>query len=418
MTLSQASPSADAPAGPGATFLQRLCSAPPKQFAEEIWSRRAWLSRAADLPAPEVPVFSEEAADELLSRRGLRTPFLRLAKEGRVLPTARFTGPGGSGAKIADQVMDDQVLQLFADGTTLVLQGLHRTWRPVGALAAGLAEDLGHPVQVNAYITPPQSQGFAAHYDTHDVFVLQVAGRKRWRVHDPVVESPLADQPWDKVAAQVEQRAGEPAQINEVLLPGDCLYLPRGFVHSALAMGDTSIHLTFGIHPVVRRDVVRSVLDTIATQGWNQSLPVGWDPTGPEGRSQITAVLSDLAAAIASLDVAVVGAALHDQRAQLQRPEPIPPLGQARAAATLQPDDPVRLRRQLGARLVARDGGDWVLVARGQQFPVTAQELPAVRALLIDGQQSAEQLPLPTGDAVALLRRLLLAGVLTRDPGN
>ena len=44
------------------------------------------------------------------------------------------------------------------------------------------------PVQINAYITPPQNRGFAAHYDVHDVFVLQIAGRKTWRIHEPVLD--------------------------------------------------------------------------------------------------------------------------------------------------------------------------------------------------------------------------------------
>lgn len=415
MTPNQSPPFTDVPNGPGAASLRRLCSAPPEQFAEGIWARRAWLSRNADLPQQDDPVFSVAAADELLSRRGLRTPFLRLAKDGRVLPASRYTGSGGIGAKIADQVMDEEVLGLFAGGTTLVLQGLHRTWPPVGALAAGLAEDLGHPVQVNAYITPPQSQGFAAHYDTHDVFVLQIAGQKRWRIHPPVVESPLPDQPWDTVAAMVEKRASEPAEIDEVLQPGDCLYLPRGFVHSAEAMGDTSVHLTFGIHPVVQRDVLRAALDTIISRGWNQSLPAGWDPAGPEGNSQIGRLLAEFATAVSSLDPATVGDTLHDQRAHLQRPEPISPLAQAHSAATLRAEDTVRLRRHLGARLEKGGDGQWMLVAARRRLPVPAAELPAVQSMLTGAQIRIEHLSVPLNDALDLVRRLLTAGILTTD---
>ena len=47
-------------------------------------------------------------------------------------------------------------------------------------------------------MTPPQNQGFSAHYDTHDVFVLQVAGSKRWVVHPPVLADPLPGQDWDQ----------------------------------------------------------------------------------------------------------------------------------------------------------------------------------------------------------------------------
>ncbi|KPC69204.1 hypothetical protein ADL27_54620, partial [Streptomyces sp. NRRL F-6602] len=72
------------------------------------------------------------------------------------------------------------------DGATLVLQALHRTWQPVAEFCAGLGTELGHPVQANAYVTPPQNRGFDDHYDVHDVFVLQIEGTKRWLVHRPV----------------------------------------------------------------------------------------------------------------------------------------------------------------------------------------------------------------------------------------
>ena len=66
-----------------------------------------------------------DGVDELLSRRGLRTPFLRMAKDGRRSSTRRsFTAPGGVGAEIGDQVRDDKVAALFA-------RRRHR--RPAGA---------------------------------------------------------------------------------------------------------------------------------------------------------------------------------------------------------------------------------------------------------------------------------------------
>ena len=154
-------------------------------------------------------LFSLAAVDELLSRRGLRTPFLRVAKDGQVVPPARFTAPGPAGATIADQVDADKLVGLYADGSTLVLQGLHQVWPPIADLTSQLAAELGHPVQVNAYVTPPQSQGFSAHYDTHDVFVLQVAGSKRWQIWQPVLDRPTADQPWNDRATDVRARAAE-----------------------------------------------------------------------------------------------------------------------------------------------------------------------------------------------------------------
>ena len=112
-------------------------------------------------------------------------------------------GGGGAGAEVADQVLDERIVGLVADGATLVLQGLHRVWPPLVDFAVRLRTDVGHPVQVNAYLTPAGNSGLATHYDTHDVFVLQVAGRKRWLVHPPVLPHPLPRQPWGGHADEV-----------------------------------------------------------------------------------------------------------------------------------------------------------------------------------------------------------------------
>lgn len=37
----------------------------------------------------------------------------------------------------------------------------------------------------NIYLTPPGTQGFAPHYDDIEAFVLQLEGRKRWRLYKP-----------------------------------------------------------------------------------------------------------------------------------------------------------------------------------------------------------------------------------------
>ena len=71
--------------------------------------RRPLLASAADLPSPFDDLLDLDGVDELLSRRGLRTPFLRMAKDGAVVESYRFTRPGGVGAAIGDQVDDTAV---------------------------------------------------------------------------------------------------------------------------------------------------------------------------------------------------------------------------------------------------------------------------------------------------------------------
>src|SRR6478672_2599413 len=174
--------------------LGRCIGLPIDEFAEHIWATAPLLTPAEEAGAGFADLFSAGAVDELISARGLRTPFLRMAKNGSVLQATTFTRSGGVGAGIADQVADDKVLAQLAAGATLVMQALHRTWPPLIRFGGALAVELGHPVQINAYITPPENQGFAAHYDTHDVFVLQIAGSKKWTIHAPVIDDPLPNQ--------------------------------------------------------------------------------------------------------------------------------------------------------------------------------------------------------------------------------
>lgn len=265
----------------GWSALGRCVGLPADEFARHTWASAPLLTRAADGDRKFADLFSVAAVDELVSRRGLRTPFVRMVRDGSVLASSVFTRPGGAGAGIADQVADDKVLGQLAAGATLVLQALHRNWPPLTDFCSDLTAEIGHPVQVNAYITPAENRGFVAHYDTHDVFVLQVAGSKRWLVHRPVIENPLPDLPAQEQPNAVAERAAEPPMIDAVLGPGDALYLPRGFVHSAVAQGELSVHLTVGVHAVTGYDLVQQLMLAVAADPeLRRSLPLGLQASG------------------------------------------------------------------------------------------------------------------------------------------
>ncbi|WP_067410273.1 cupin domain-containing protein [Streptomyces sampsonii] len=384
--------------GPG-VLEARLTGLSRAEFARDFWAHTALLNRRA---GDFSDLFSAAAVDELIARRGLRTPLLRVARNGATLPDTAYTSPAGVGATIADQLDDTALWREFADGATLVLQALHRTWQPVAEFCAGLGTELGHPVQANAYVTPPQNRGFDDHYDVHDVFVLQIEGTKRWLVHRPVHPDPLRDQPWtDRRPAVAEAAASEP-YLDVVLAPGDVLYLPRGWLHAAEAQGAVSVHLTLGIHTWTRyalaEQLAQAALATLRQDpALRATLPLGVD--GPGGDLEL--VRASLTAALAQADPAPL---FHRARRAQGRPAPLGPLAQLAAVDTLGPDTPVRLRGALappleGNRLTTRAG--WL------EFPDT--ELPAV-ARLLDGA------PHRAGDlGVAMVTRLLRAGVLVPD---
>ncbi len=394
--------------------LGRCIRVSPETFGAKYWSRHPLLSVGETLPGGFDDLLTLDAVDELLSRRGLRTPFLRVAKDGRVVPGAAFTGSGGAGAEVGDQVLDERLLGLFADGSTLVLQGLHRTWPPLVDFAAGLAAELGHPVGVNAYVTPAQSQGFAAHYDVHDVFVLQVAGSKRWLVHEPVLPAPLPSQPWTSNRAAVQAASRGVPVLDVVLRPGDALYLPRGYLHAATALGQVTAHLAVGIRPLTRHALVEELCALAAGDPeLRRSLPLGFDP-GDAGRlgAELTATVDALAARLREAGPDDVAGPLRRRLWTAVRPEPVAVLAQAAAASAVGPDSRVRLRRNLRPSL--RPVGErMILEVADRQLDLPGQTGPALGALLAGEPVTVAALPgLTPADAAVLVARLLREAIV------
>ena len=385
--------------------LRRCIAIEPDAFAEvlEPWSL---LTTFDELGEDFGDLLTLDTVDELLSRRGLRTPFLRVAKD-KVVDASRFTRSGGAGAEIADQLADDKLLGLFVDGSTLVLQGLHRVWPPLMAFAAQLADDLGHPVQINAYITPPQSQGFSAHYDVHDVFVLQIAGEKQWFIHEPVFESPLRSQPWNDRSTAVTEAATQAPVIDTVLRPGDALYLPRGYLHSAKALGGVSVHLTVGIHPVTlragrgapRARRGRPVAAYLASAGSR--------PIRPKAVSRISRPRCRRCSGGWTMRARRTSPRVRRRTWGATRPAPVSPLAQAAALRALDADTSLHLRPHLRVAIDAV-GDDLRLSFADRNLTLPSSTRPALDAVLSGAVLAAGSLPgLDEADSLVLARRLL-----------
>lgn len=399
--------------------LGRCIAIPADRFADEYWGKKVLLTKAAELGDDFGDLMSVEAADELISERGLRTPFIRMAKEGTVLPSSAYTAPGGFGAEVADQVSSDKVLDAFANGSTIVLQGLHRMWPPLQDFTRRLIVELGHPAQVNAYITPASSQGFDPHYDVHDVFVLQISGQKRWVVHAPVHVDPLPDEPWADRREAVGARALEEPAVDTVLSPGDALYLPRGWLHSATALGGTTIHLTIGMPAFTRTDLARElVARAVRADSLRGSLPLGID-LGDAGqlathlRAAAEGLIAELTATVGDdARTAAVASTLASRLTKMSRPEPVRPLATVDLLASLGATDRVRWRDAL--RATVRVEGDRVrilLADRTVALPVVAAS--AVLALHEGETVPAGSLPgLDEADGLTVVRRLLREGIV------
>lgn len=121
--------------------------------------------------------------------------------------------------------------QAYKMGYTIAIRGMEFRSCKVAAIADALAMIFGQAsVGANLYLTPPNSQGLAAHYDDHCVLVCQLAGNKKWIVVPPEKLLPRLYEPLSAVHIAPD----DVNNLEEILLSeGDILYIPRGFPHAA-----------------------------------------------------------------------------------------------------------------------------------------------------------------------------------------
>jgi lysine-specific demethylase/histidyl-hydroxylase NO66 len=422
------------PGGSGSA-LARCTAVSPDVFATQHWGRFPLLSAAIDLPAPFTDLLAAGHVDDLLTGRGLRTPFVRVVRDARPAPPSAYTTTGTVGSqRLGDLADPGGLLRCYAEGATLVLNSLHRLLPPLRRFCAQLGAELGHPTQANAYITPPGSRGFALHHDTHDVFVLQVDGEKRWLVHEPVVPLPL---PTQTSAAYAEAHGGlptarEPA-LSVVLRPGDALYLPKGYLHAAETTAERSIHLTVGLLTTTWYDVLADLMTTAdAELAFRQPLPIA-TAGRPDAAEDDAAQMLKLAAEwLANLPIEQVHHVVRRRRARAVPVEPVPALAQTELARRLEPHTRLRLRGGLRPTLEAAavaaarpvEPGRIVLRLPDRRITMPALVRPALEVLLTGAPVSAADLSWAgsqwdTDDGLVLLRRLLREGVLVaaEEPG-
>src|SRR5690606_978731 len=119
-------------------------------------------------------------------------------------------------------------------------------------LCAEIGRFIGAPASGNAYLSFNGNGTFGRHWDTHDVFAIQLIGRKRWRIFPPTFPLPLT--------YQTNQRSGPPCpsdpRLELTLEQGDVLYLPRGWWHHVIPLDEGSFHLSVGVYPPPLYDYV------------------------------------------------------------------------------------------------------------------------------------------------------------------
>ena len=390
------------------------CTGDPRSFLADAWGKRATVRLGEPPPTTLAPttltpagfedLLSLDDVDRFLTTSALRTPFFRLVKVGEQIPESAYTRSGRTGSREVSGIADPaRVAALFEDGATVVLQGLHRWSEPVARFCRDLELDLGHPCQVNAYITPPGAQGLDLHEDAHDVFVLQAFGRKHWEVH-----------------AAPHEETRDPLQVE--VTSGATIYMPTGTPHAARAQDVLSGHLTVGVHVTPWREVLSGVVGR-ALEGIEDPVAAGWTEDLGGFADELTGRLAALASALGEVDVRTEAGERRERflsnRAQLARGTIV------ERSAPISVDDATVIARRPGAVCELAVRTDRLLVLLGDrrlEMPARLERAMRRVAGLDDDDELtvrdlAADLPAPADRAV-LVRRLIREGLLTIRGGR
>jgi ribosomal protein L16 Arg81 hydroxylase len=318
------------------------------------------------------------AGDEFRQRYAEREPYLqRLALRGapfawaeldaalqRVAPTAAIVQLFNGGA-LAEERYTDVVLELGAPrrrldkrrfyaelkaGATLVVNGFEHYSPTALRLCADVHRFCRAPTAGNAYLSIGGRGSFGRHWDTHDVFAVQLIGRKRWQVFAPTFPLPLGVH-----RSEAAQADGSAAPVLDCMLEtGDVLYLPRGWWHHVLPQEGPSLHLSIGTYAPTVHDYV--------SWACARHLPAALAARRSLGT---TATAGELDAAVDALRAVVLSAAA---RAEFEREA----AGREHSRTELHTE----LHLALGAD--GLEPGDIISVSAAQRLDATAAEI-AVR---------------------------------------
>lgn len=216
-------------------------------------------------------LLSMEDIDRVLTTLHLNHPSVIMVNAAKPdLKSTDYTYPSG----LIDAA---RLYQEYEQGGTIVLNQLEGSLPRLMSLCRSMEAQFSSRFQCNIYVTPPNAQGLKSHYDSHCVFVLQIAGSKKWVTYDMPVERPFRGQEFTPDQYQAGERSAE-----FTLHPGDMVYVPRGLMHDAQSTDEPSCHITLGVLPNSWTDLL---LEAVARVGLNdaelrRSLPVGFASQG------------------------------------------------------------------------------------------------------------------------------------------
>jgi hypothetical protein len=107
---------------------------------------------------------------------------MQLIQNGQAVPQETYVRNG---------IVASKVSALLRDGATLIVNAIDDLHAPIASLVRQLETQLRAQVHANLYAAWRRDQGFEVHWDDHDVFILQIAGKTHWKVFGDTQRFPL-----------------------------------------------------------------------------------------------------------------------------------------------------------------------------------------------------------------------------------
>jgi hypothetical protein len=201
--------------------------------------------------------------------------------------------------------------------------------------------------------------------------------------------------------------------IDAPLAPGDSLYIPEGFPHSASAQEQASVHVTIGILAVTWADVLKEAVRAIEDDPeLRRPLPLGFATDDGALTVEVRRRLDGISASIRALDAEDLARRMRHKVLTTRQPVLRGQIHRLLALDRTSDDSLVRRREGSICVLEMIDGQFSVLLGDRQlQMPRWLE--PAMALVAEGGVCSVSDLPgLDEAGRIVLARRLIREGLL------
>jgi len=258
------------------TFADLIAPISEEEFFAEYHDRKP-LHIPAPAPDKLDDVMNWDKLSAILNMTAIWSPSnLKLYLDTQPVPVEKYCRPAIDRNNQQTMQPDSEMVKSWLRrGASIVANDIDTLTPGLIAATDALERRLGAKVQSNLYCSWQTHQAFPAHFDTHEVFALHVAGEKVWNIYEGRLENPIANDAYRNVDDGFNEKHRGELREQITLRPGDILYIPRGLYHDALASSDGCIHLSFGVTHVIGIDVMTLLFEhTLADPAVRSNIPL------------------------------------------------------------------------------------------------------------------------------------------------